>query len=152
VGCIPCDDGHYASPSTMIQTCKKCEMGSYAKQTNHSSCEYHRETGTIDYLSCLEGAVSCTQCPPDKPNTYGNGSTNINDCQKCASEQYETNTMTVCRSCTPKCSEWEYESVRCTQYTDRKCKYCFQTECGMQAGNPGLFCLFCLFCLYFNTT
>jgi hypothetical protein len=125
-----------------MRACTQCAMGSYAKQTNHSSCAYQHETGAIDYFSCLEGAVSCTQCPSDKPNTYGNGSTDISDCKKCASGKYETNTATVCRSCTPKCSEWEYESVGCTQYTNRMCKYCFQTECGMQAGNPGPVLLF----------
>ena len=130
VGCIPCDDGYYASPSTTtpIQACKKCKMGSYSTQTNHSSCKHHLENGVIDISLCLSGAVSCEQCPHHIPNTYANGSTSIHDCKKCANEYYET--PTGCRLCTPKCIAFQFEATQCTQYQDRKCEACYQNDCG----------------------
>jgi len=139
VGCIPCDDGYFASPSTNITKCQKCEAGFYASQSKHTSCTHYTtdtETGA-QYLPCLSGAVSCEQCPSDTPNTNGQGSTSINDCRKCGNEQYAVNPMDNCVACSPKCGAFEYESVQCTQTTNRRCRTCFQTDCGQHAGNPG---------------
>ena len=139
MGCIPCADGYYASPSTTIQPCTQCEMGFYSRQSSYSNCTQYTLTGNIQTtqnLSCMGGAVSCDKCPLTTPYTYSSGSTSIADCKKCANKEFEIDG--ACSACTPKCEDQEYEAMGCTQTTNRICLTCFQTECGLLEGNPGL--------------
>jgi hypothetical protein len=134
VGCLPCADGYYASPSNDTRSCQPCPIGFYAKKTNYSDCTYYAQTEVAWELSgstasCEAGAVVCTPCPPHANYTHHAGSTSIADCKQCALGEYET--PTGCAPCAPKCRATEYEAQACTQHKNRFCRTCYNTECGI---------------------
>jgi hypothetical protein len=110
-------------------------MGFYAKQSNYANCTYYTDSGVVQYRPCLAGAVSCERCPLDRPNTYTDGSTSVDNCTQCGNEQYIA-ANGECAACTAQCMDYEYESVQRTPSTNRKCNICYRTECGLE-GNLG---------------
>lgn len=99
---------------------------------------------------CLEqgmvvsGAVSCTLCPADTPFTWSVGSTGVAECRKCQKGFFFADGM--CHPCTPECKfPDEYESVTCTDQTNRVCSTCDYYSCNFigeyvdfERGCPGI--------------
>ena len=125
--------------------CQPCPMGSYSLQT----------TGLVDFRRCpsadspkpwlaygfpnsqlcsaetlvTAGAVACTLCPPDRPYTWGVGSKSVGDCKRCPVGQFFS-VQEGCQPCTAECSgPYFYESVPCTEETDRECLFCDYNSC-----------------------
>lgn len=121
-GCRACESGYYANKDTGMK-CTACPAGSYSVR------EYGQAirdgTGEPSYI--LVGAAACTQCPADKPYTWGEISDSPDDCHACPEGSYYRTTAGATGACTPctTCdADTQYESVPCTESADATCITC----------------------------
>ena len=133
VGCTPCLDGFYSQAG--MPECLKCPNGTYSSRSTNLRNFYKCPNATSPRLPVVAetdcttkmeaGAVSCTPCPQDRPYTLKDGSTSISYCRTCPVEHYLDAVTKKCTRCRSSCaSPSYYESVACTQTTNRQCSLC----------------------------
>lgn len=157
-GCEPCQDGYYAPKGA--ERCEACPLGTYASRTqgltNYRQCpspdspRYILPGQAAMQYECAQepmaaGAVSCTLCPADRPFTRAVGSKSVDDCNRCPSGQFYSEALRSCKACRAVCeTPNQYETVACTDETDRECGACDYYSCSFlgeyvdyEAGCPG---------------
>ena len=95
------------------------------------------------------GAETCTLCPADRPFTRSVGQKTVADCMRCPDGQFYSDVLQGCHACQPECVGPEmYESVACTDDTDRVCEPCDYYSCSLvgeyvdySRGCPGTYCV-----------
>ena len=145
--CEPCPAGTYAAQRRGLNDYRLCLFAS-APATSSSlgllvathGWPYVHSTVMTDAAcqgvpgsgagTATAGATSCTACPPDRPHTWGVGSTSVADCRRCPPGQFFSEAHGGCRQCSEECKPpYMYESSPCTETSDRTCSFCDFQSC-----------------------
>jgi hypothetical protein len=71
------------------------------------------------------GATTCMSCPVNCQYTWSDKSKTVNDCKQCPKGQFFSSATSSCRLCKAQCNRpYFYETVPCTETTDRQCAAC----------------------------
>lgn len=129
-GCVACADGHFSSPG--MRECQPCPAGSFAAR--QSVCPVSSRACTNATMVDV-GAATCTVCPRERPYTRSAGmARGVQDCFRCPEDHYYSSEV-GCVLCSPPCKRpGFYESLHCTESSNRQCAVCHVDRCNPLLG------------------